>query len=105
MAGWHGKTRVIRALALTVVFLVAAGVGLPRPVRAQTPAQDQAVGILLLLGASRSGAHASAKTPEQKPKHGIAASEKVGDRLVDVKQKPLSVKDGTVLARKARPTG
>jgi len=104
MAGWHGKTRVIRALALTVVFLVAAGMGMPSPASAQTPAQGQALGILFLLGASKSGAHASAKTPQQKPKHGIAASEKVGDRLVDVKQKAFTVKEGT-LARKTRPTG
>lgn len=94
MAGLHGKTKVIRALALTVVLLVAAGVGLPCPASAQSPAQGQALGILFLLGASKSGAHASAKTPEQKPKHGIAAS----------KQKPVTVKEGSV-ASKARPTG
>jgi hypothetical protein len=90
---------VIRALALTGVFLLAAGMGLPPNAPAQTPAQGQAVGILFLLGAARSGAQAGAKTPEQKPKPGIAASQKVGGGIVDVKRKRPSVKDGTVLAR------
>ncbi len=47
---------MIRALAVTVLFLVAAGMGLPSGVPAQTPAQGQAVGILFLLAASRSSA-------------------------------------------------
>jgi hypothetical protein len=95
---------VIRALEVIAVILVAAGMALPTEAPAQTPAQGQAVGILFLLGASRSGAHATAKTAEQKPKPAIATSEKVRDRLVDVKQKPLSVKDRTVLARMGAAT-
>ena len=92
-------TAVIRALAVTGVFLVAAGMGPPSGARAQTPAQGQAVGILFLLGASRTGAQASAKTAGQKPKPGIAASPGTDGRIVDAKPKPRSMKDGTVLAK------
>jgi len=92
---WTRRTRVIRALAVTGVVLVATGMILPPDAPAQTPAQGQAVGIFLLLGASMSAAQASAKAPGQKPKPGIAASQKVEDG----KQKPLSVKNRTVLAR------
>ena len=90
---------MIRALAVTGVFLVAAGVGLPTGAPAQTPAQGQAVGILFLLAASRSGAQASAKTPGQKPKPATRASHESEGRAADVKQKPLPVKDRTVLVR------
>jgi hypothetical protein len=90
---------VIRALAVTGVFLVAAGVGLPSGARAQTPAQGQAVGILFLLGASRTGVQTSAKTPEQKPKPGIGTLHEAQDRIAVVKRKPLSVKDRPVPAK------
>jgi hypothetical protein len=95
------RARVIRALAVTGVILVAAGMALPSDASAQTqrPAQGQAVGILFLLGASRTGAQASAKPAGQKPKPGIAASHGAEGRIVDAKQKPRSVKDGTVLAK------
>src|SRR6266436_6510880 len=68
------RAGVIRALALTGVILVTAGMGLPSDASAQTPAQGQAVGILFLLGASSTGPQASAKTAEQKPKPGGAGS-------------------------------
>jgi hypothetical protein len=93
------RTGVIRALAVTGVVLVAAGMGLPSGAPAQTPAQGQAVGILFLLGASTTGPQASAKASVQKPKPGIAASHEAEGRIADVKQKPLPVKDGTVLVR------
>ena len=80
--GESRSTGVIRALAVTGVFLVAAGMGLPTDAPAQTPAQGQAVGILFFLGASRSGAQASATTPGQKPKPGIAASHEAESRIV-----------------------
>src|ERR1700730_7800619 len=92
---------VIRALAVTGIILVAAGMALPSDASAQTqrPAQGQAVGILFLLGASRTGAQASAKTAGEKPKPGIAASPGTEGRIVDAKPKPRSVKDGSVLAK------
>ncbi len=90
---------MIRALAVTVLFLVAAGMGLPSGAPAQTPAQGQAVGILFLLAASRSSAPARAKAPGQKPKPGTQASHESEGRIADAKQKPLPVKDGTVLVR------
>ena len=93
------RTGVIRGLVVTGVVLVAAGMGLPSGASAQTPAQGQAVGILFLLGASRPGVPASAKTPGQKPKPGTQASQQTEGRIVDVKQKPLPVKDGTMLVR------
>src|SRR5712692_11054695 len=89
------RTGVIRALAVTGVFLVAAGMGLPSGAPAQTPAQGQAVGILFLLAASRSSAPARAKAPGQKPKPGTQASHESEGRIADAKQKPLPVKDGT----------
>ncbi len=97
---------MIRALAVTGVFLVAAGMGLPSGAPAQTPAQGQAVGILFLLGALRTGPQASAKAPVQKPKPGLAgASHEAEGRIAGVKQKPLPAKDGTVLVRMgSRPT-
>jgi len=100
------RTGVIRALAVTGVFLVAAGMGLPSGAPAQTPAQGQAVGILFLLGALRTGPQASAKAPVQKPKPGLAgASHEAEGRIAGVKQKPLPAKDGTVLVRMgSRPT-
>jgi hypothetical protein len=94
---------VIRALAVTGFFLVAGGMGLPSAAPAQTPTQGQAVGILLLLGAPRSGAQANAETRGQKPKASIAAFHEAEDRIADVKQKPHKVAspsdtlDGTVL--------
>jgi hypothetical protein len=87
---------VIRALAVTGVFLVAAGVGLPSGAPAQTPAQGQAVGILFLLGASRTGAQTSATTPEQKPKPAIGTLHEAKGKIAVVKRKPLSVKDRPV---------
>jgi hypothetical protein len=95
------RAGVIRVVAVTGVILVAAGMALPSYASAQTqtPGQGQAVGILFLLGASRTGAQASAKTAGQKPKSGIAASHGAEGRIVDVKQKPGSVKEGTVLAK------
>jgi hypothetical protein len=91
------RTRVIRALAVTGLLLVAADMAMPSDAPAQTPAQGQALGILFLLGASRSVTQASAKPPGQKPKLGIAASHEAEGRIVGVKHKP--VKDGAVLAR------
>jgi hypothetical protein len=93
------RTGVIRALALTGVFLVAVGIGLPSVASAQTPAQGQAVGILFLLGASRSGTQASAKTPGQKPKPGPQASHEAEGRIADVKQKTLPMTNGTMVLR------
>jgi hypothetical protein len=90
---------VIRTLAVTGVFVVAASVGLPSGAPAQTPAQGQAIGILFLLGASRTGVPTSVKTPEQKPKPGIETLHEPGGRFAVVKQKPLSVKDRPVPAR------
>src|ERR1700687_2438704 len=83
------RTGVIRALAVTAVFL-AAGLGLPSNAPAQTAAERQAVGILFLLGSSRSGTLASDKIAGQKPKPGIAASQQAQGRVVDEKQKPVS---------------
>jgi len=81
---------VIRALAVTGIFLVAAGTGLPAAVSAQTSLQGQAeaVGLLFLLGASRPGGQTSVKTLGQKPKPSMAVSPKVEARIADVKQKP-----------------
>ena len=90
---------MIRLLAVIGILLVAAGMGLPAGVSAQTPLQGETVGLLFLLGASRPGGQASAKTPMQKPKPGVAASPKVADRIADVKQKPPAVKEVPVLAR------
>jgi hypothetical protein len=86
---------VIRALAVTGIVLVVAGMGLPSVVSAQTPSQGQAVGLLLLFGAPRAGGQAKARPPGS----GIAASPKGEDKIADVKQKPPSVKDEPVLAR------
>jgi hypothetical protein len=92
--------RMMRTLAVTVVFLVAAGMGLPPAASAQTSAQGQAVGILFLLGASKTGApQASARTPRPKPRSGIAASSEAQGKIVDAKPKPLAAADRTVLAR------
>ena len=91
---------MIRALAVIGIFLVAAGMGLPAGVSAQTASQGQAVGLLFLLGGSRPGGQASAKTPGQKPTPAIAAaSPKAVNRITDVKHKPPSVKEEPVLAR------
>jgi hypothetical protein len=91
---------VIRVLAVTGILLVAAGMGLPPGVSAQTPQQGEAVGLLFFLGASRPGGQASARTPVPKPKPDVAASPKAADRLADVKQqKPLPVKEEPALAR------
>jgi len=99
LAAHERRKGVIRALAVTGVFLIAAGMGLPSGAPAQPAAQGQAMGILFLLGAARTGAPASAKTPGQKPKPGTQASHQTEGRIVDVKQKPLPVKDGTMLVR------
>jgi len=94
------RTGMIRTLAVTTVFLVAAGMGLPLGASAQTSAQGQAVGILFLLGASKAGAQqANARTPRQKPKSGIAASPEAQGRIVDAKPKPLAAEHRPVLVR------
>ena len=85
------KTGGIRALAVTAVFLAGVALGLPAAASAQTAAERQAVGILFLLGSPRSGTQANAKTPGQKPKPGIAASQEGKAKSADVKQKPVSV--------------
>jgi len=90
---------VIRALAATGVFLVAASVGLPSGAPAQTSAQGQAVGILFLLAASRTGLQTGAETPEQKPKPGIGTLHEAEGRIALVKRNPLSVKDRAVPVR------
>jgi len=93
------RTGMIRTLAVTGVFLAAAGMGLPHDASAQTSAQGQAVGILFLLGASRTGAQANARTPGQKPKPGLPASAAAQAKIGDVKPKPLAAKDRTGLVR------
>jgi len=57
------------------------------------------VGILFLLGASRTGAQANARTPGQKPKPGLPASAAAQAKIGDVKPKPLAAKDGSGLGR------
>lgn len=95
-----GAARVMRTLAVTVVFLVAAGMGVPPDASAQTSAQGQMVGILFLLGASKAGAHqANARTPRQKPKSAIAASPEAQGKTVDAKPKPLAAEYRPVLVR------
>jgi len=95
-----GTARMMRTLAVTVVFLVAAGLGLPPDASAQTSAQGQAVGILFLLGASKAGAQqAKAGTPRQKPRSGIAASPEAQRKIVDAKPKPLAAEYRPVLVR------
>jgi len=93
--------RMMRTLAVTIVLLVAAGMGVPPYASAQTSAQGQAVGILFLLGASKSGAQqANARTPRQKPQSGIAAaSPKAQGRIADAKPRPLAGEDRTALVR------
>jgi hypothetical protein len=92
---------MMRTLAVTIVLLVAAGIGVPAGASAQTSAQGQAVGILFLLGASKSGAQqANARTPRQKPKSGIAAaSPEAQGKIALAKPKPLVAEDRTVLAK------
>lgn len=87
---------MIRALAVTGVFLIAAGMGLPSGAPAQPAAQGQAMGILFLLGAARTGAPASAKTPGQKPKPSTPTSHETEGRIAGLKQKSLPVRDGTM---------
>lgn len=72
---------MILALAVSGVLLVAAGMGIPTAVFAQMPAQGQTVGILFLLGASKTDPPARIKASGQKPKPG---------KVVDARQKPLS---------------
>jgi hypothetical protein len=90
---------MIRTLAVFGVVLVAAGMGWPLDASAQTSAQGQAVGILFLLSASRTGARATAKTSGQKPKPGIAASPGAQAKIGDAKPKPLAAQDGSGLGR------
>ena len=96
-----GTARMMRILTVTIVLLVAAGMGVPPDASAQTSAQGQAaVGILFLLGASKAGAQqANARTPRQKPKSGIAASPEAQGRIVDAKPKPLAAEHRPVLVR------
>jgi hypothetical protein len=96
-----GTARMMRTLAVTVVFLVAAGMGVPPDASAQTSAQGQAVGILFLVGASKAGAQqANARTPRQKPKSGIAAASPESQaKIVDAKPKPLAAEHRPVLIR------
>ena len=90
----------MRTLAVTIVLLVAVGMGVPPDVSAQTSAQGQAVGILFLLGASKAGAQqANARTPGQKPKSGIAAFPKAQGKVVDAKPKPIAAEGRAVLVR------
>ena len=85
-----------RAVAVTGVLLVAAGVVLPSDASAQTPAQGQAVGILFLLGASKAGSPAGARPPGQKPKPSTPTSHETEGRIAGLKQKSLPVRDGTM---------
>jgi len=95
---------MIRTLAVLGVVLVAAGMGWPLDASAQTSAQGQAVGILFLLSASRTGGQASAKTLGQKPKPGLAASPGAQAKIGDAKPKPLAAQDGSGLGRVAGGT-
>ena len=88
---------MIRTLAVTGVFLVAVGIGSPLVVSAQTSGQGQAVGILYLLGASKTGAQANAKAPGQKPKP--SASPEAQAKIVNPKPTPPTSKDRTGLVR------
>ena len=88
---------MIRTLAVTGVFLVAVGIGSPLVASAQTSGQGQAVGILYLLGASKTGAHANAKAPGQKPKP--SGSPESQAKIVNPKPTPPASKDRTGLVR------
>jgi hypothetical protein len=90
---------MIRSLAVLGVVLVATGIGLPLDASAQTSAQGQAVGILFLLGASRTGAQANAKTPGEKPKPALVASSEAQAKIGDARPKPLAARDGSRLVR------
>jgi len=78
----------VRILAVTAVLLVAALVS-PLVAAAQTSGQ-QALGVFLLFGASKSSAPTNAKAPGQKPKP--AASREAQTRIVDAKSPPLTAK-------------
>ena len=99
VAARASRTGMIRTLAVTGVFLVAAGMGLPPDASAQTSPQGQAVGILFLLGASRAGAPANAKTPGQKPKPGIATPPEGEGKIVGMKPKLPSANNEIGLVR------
>jgi hypothetical protein len=88
---------MIKILAVTVVLLVAAGLGSPLVAFAQTSGQGQTVGLLFLLGASRGGAQANAKAPAQKPK--TAASPQAQARIVGAKPTAPTATDQTRLVR------
>ena len=89
----------IRTLALTGVFLVAVGLGLPPAAFAQVSGQGQAVGILFLLGASQG----NAKAPGQKPKP--AVSREAQGKIVGMKPTTVpAVRDGSRLVS-AGPNG
>jgi hypothetical protein len=88
----------VRILAVTAVLLVTSALVSPLVAAAQTSGQ-QAVGIFLLFGASKSGAQANAKAPGQKPKP--AASREAQARIVAAKPMPLTAK----VAPTDSPTG
>ena len=79
----------MRILAVTAVLLVAAALVSPVVAAAQTSGQ-QALGVFLLFGASKSSAPTNAKAPGQKPKP--AASREAQTRIVDAKSPPLTAK-------------
>ncbi len=96
VAARASRTGMMRTLVVTAVFLVAAGMGLPPDASAQTSAQGQAVGILFLLGASKTDAQANARTPGQKPKPGIATSPEAQGKIGDMKlDRPVEPADRT----------
>jgi hypothetical protein len=92
------QARVIRALAVSGVLLVAAGTGLPSMACAQTGGQGQAVGLLLLL-AGGSASHARRDPSVSKQSPSVRASDDAKGKNINVKQGRPPAKNGTRIAK------
>jgi hypothetical protein len=82
----------MRYLVVLTVLLLILGVAPLPPAHAETPAQGQALGILVLAGVLRAAPPGGARTAAQKPKPSLQGAPKARGRTVDLNAERLPVK-------------
>ena len=84
----------MRVLTVLTVLILLLGLAPLPPAHAESPAQGQAVGILVLVGLLRPSPQAGARPAAEKPKPALAGGPKAQGRAADVKSGRLAVTAG-----------
>jgi hypothetical protein len=93
LAGAKGRAFVMRVLAILIVLVLVLGL-VPLPAaHAETPADGQALGILVLVGLLKRSPPSADRSPMEKPRPSLHGDPKLQSRAVDVKSRRSPAKD------------